>query len=187
MALAAFVVATFALLTDWMDGFLARKLNQITDFGKIADALVDKILVLGLFGILWFEGWLHPMGEVRDLIALILLMLVLARDVIVTQVRLQAARRGVVLAAGSSGKRKTVYQAGSIILLFLARAADLEGWTQIGPGTWGGGVFLVGLGLFYLSSLMSIISGTRYLIAYRKRLTKADAESEETGKTGESQ
>ena len=80
----------------WLDGWLARKMGQITDFGKFMDALSDKIFTSGLFvallALLDLEWALFPV------------LLILAREFLVTGLRLAAAAQGVVLAAEKAGK-----------------------------------------------------------------------------------
>ena len=93
-ALGLFVVAS---LTDYVDGYIARKNNQVTDFGKFLDPLADKLLVIAAMAILcqWgkFPAWA--------------LMIVLTREFAVTGLRLVAVQKGTVIAAGWSGKVKT--------------------------------------------------------------------------------
>ena len=93
-ALALFIIAS---LTDYVDGYIARKHNQVTDFGKFLDPLADKLLVIAAMAILteWgrFPAWA--------------LMIVLTREFAVTGLRLVAVQKGTVIAAGWSGKVKT--------------------------------------------------------------------------------
>ena len=93
-ALALFIIAS---LTDYVDGHIARKYNQVTDFGKFLDPLADKLLVIAAMAILteWgrFPAWA--------------LMIVLTREFAVTGLRLVAVQKGTVIAAGWSGKVKT--------------------------------------------------------------------------------
>ncbi len=94
IALAVFIIAS---LTDYVDGHIARKHNQVSDFGKFLDPLADKLLVVAAMVIFcqWgrFPAWA--------------LMLVLTREFAVTGLRLVAVQKGVVIAAGWSGKVKT--------------------------------------------------------------------------------
>ena len=94
LSLAVFIVAS---LTDYIDGHIARKYNQITDFGKFLDPLADKLLVIAAMVI--FCQW--------DLFPSWALMIVLAREFAVTGLRLIAVGKGKVIAAGWSGKIKT--------------------------------------------------------------------------------
>ena len=108
----AFCLFVFAGLTDWFDGYLARKLNQVSNLGKLMDALADKIIMLGMFiALLVFDllpGW-----------ALVLVLFIVVRELLITGMRMVAASSGIVLAAELSGKHKTVFQIISIaVLLF---------------------------------------------------------------------
>ena len=94
LALAVFIIAS---LTDYVDGQIARKKNQVSDFGKFLDPLADKLLVISAMCI--FCEW--------DLMPAWALMLVLAREFAVTGLRLIAVGKGNVIAAGWSGKVKT--------------------------------------------------------------------------------
>lgn len=93
----AFGLFVFASLTDWVDGYVARKYHQVTDFGKFLDPLADKLLVLA--SMVMFCGW----GTMPAWA----LMLVLTREFAVTGLRLVAVGKGKVIAAGWSGKVKT--------------------------------------------------------------------------------
>ena len=94
IALGVFIIAS---LTDYVDGQIARRLNQVTDFGKFLDPLADKLLVIAAMAIFcewdYFPSWA--------------LMVVLAREFAVTGLRLIAGSKGTVIAAGWSGKVKT--------------------------------------------------------------------------------
>jgi CDP-diacylglycerol--glycerol-3-phosphate 3-phosphatidyltransferase len=94
IALALFILAS---LTDYVDGNIARKRNQVTDLGKFLDPLADKLLVLA--AMLMFCQW--------NLMPAWALMIVLTREFAVTGLRLIAVGKGTVIAAGWSGKVKT--------------------------------------------------------------------------------
>ena len=106
IALALFVIAA---ATDFLDGYIARKYNQITDFGKFVDPLADKLLVTAAL-LLFIERLLFPAWMV---------FIILAREFIVTSLRNVAAAKGRVLAASWTGKVKTVIQMAAIVLIFL--------------------------------------------------------------------
>ena len=94
IALLVFIIAS---LSDYVDGHIARKYNQVTDFGKFLDPLADKLLVIAVMTV--FCQWGMMPGWV--------LMLVLTREFAVTGLRLVAVQKGTVIAAGWSGKVKT--------------------------------------------------------------------------------
>ncbi|MBQ8797816.1 MAG: CDP-diacylglycerol--glycerol-3-phosphate 3-phosphatidyltransferase [Oscillospiraceae bacterium] len=94
VSLAIFVVAS---LTDYIDGYIARKYNQVSDFGKFLDPLADKLLVIAAMA-MFCEWGIFPAWA---------LMIVLTREFAVTGLRLVAVGKGTVIAAGKSGKFKT--------------------------------------------------------------------------------
>ena len=106
VALAIFIVAS---LTDLLDGKIARKYNLVTDFGKFADPLADKILVVA--AMLWFvECGRMPAW---------MLMIVITREFAVSGLRMVASDNGRVIAAGWSGKVKTASTMACLILMLL--------------------------------------------------------------------
>ena len=106
VALVLFCVASF---TDFLDGYVARKYNQVTDFGKFVDPLADKLLVTSALVLFVeqgaFAGWM--------------VCVILARELIITSLRVVAANKGRVLAATWTGKVKTCVQIGGIIAIYL--------------------------------------------------------------------
>lgn len=105
------ILALFSLasLTDFLDGYLARKLNQVTTFGKFFDPIADKLLVNTLFILLAVQGVLPVLA----------VLLMVWRDTIVEAVRMIAAKSGVTMAAQFLGKVKTVAQIITLILYLL--------------------------------------------------------------------
>ena len=156
VALAIFVVAT---LTDMFDGKIARSRGLVTDFGKFADPLADKILVLSALLCFVQTGWC-------DCVAVII---VLFREFSVTSICLVAASKGKVVAANIYGKIKTVTQLVAIIAVLLMQFL-LEIFTMtsaFGVETLSllQCVFtVVSLALFWISTLMAIISGVIYIV-----------------------
>ena len=105
----ALVIFIIASLTDLLDGKIARKYNLVTDFGKFADPLADKILVTA--ALLWFV-------EVGRMPAW-MVMIVITREFAVSGLRMIASDNGRVIAAGWSGKVKTASTMACIVLMFL--------------------------------------------------------------------
>lgn len=135
ISLAIFVVAS---TTDWLDGYLARKLNLVTNFGKFMDPLADKLLVCSAMICLIETGKL----------AAWIVIVIIAREFIISGFRLIAVENGVVIAANYWGKFKTVSQMIMIILLI----ADL------------GGIFSIMEAVFvWLSVALTIISLITYI------------------------
>ena len=103
IALAIFVIAS---LTDMLDGKIARKYNLVTNFGKFMDPLADKILVYSAFCLM-----------IPDLVPGWMLIIILAREFTIAGMRTVAASEGIVIAAGMSGKIKTVLQMMLVVVL----------------------------------------------------------------------
>ena len=87
-----------AWLSDFLDGYLARKNNQVTDFGKVADAIADKILVNGLLIVLAYER----------IISIIIPVVIITRDIVVDSCKMISGNHGKVVAASIMGKLKTI-------------------------------------------------------------------------------
>ena len=104
------VLLIFAFLTDWMDGFFARKNKNVTNFGKIFDPIADKILVYSL--ILCFLS--------MNLLSVWIVILLLCRDFIIYSVRILLAKKNKIYAADIYGKIKTSLQFVSILIILLS-------------------------------------------------------------------
>ena len=107
IAAAVFILAA---ATDMLDGMLARSRGEVTDFGKFIDPIADKLLVLMPMILLTASGDMWRVWAV---------MLMIAREIIVSGFRLVAAAKGIVIAAGWPGKIKTVVQMGAVVWLTL--------------------------------------------------------------------
>jgi CDP-diacylglycerol--glycerol-3-phosphate 3-phosphatidyltransferase len=103
------VLFSIASLTDFLDGFIARKYDMITSFGKFIDPIADKLLVNTMFILLAWQG----------IVPVVAVLLMLWRDTAVDAIRMIASSKGRVMAAGYLGKVKTVSQMIAIILLLL--------------------------------------------------------------------
>jgi phosphatidylglycerophosphate synthase len=151
--LAAFVLFVAAGLSDVWDGHLARKRGEITDFGKLADPIADKLLLVSTFipfYILSVRGAGSGLDVVPGLfhvLPLWVLIVVLGREVLITVFRGFAKQRGVVIAAGKAGKYKALFQnlfiGGEILWLALRHQALERGWDspfwsfwKVLHGTW---------------------------------------------------
>ncbi len=134
-----------ASITDWFDGYLARKNNLVTTFGKFLDPLADKMLVMSALVCFTAIGWVDPVAVV----------IILAREFMVSALRLVTAGEGVVVAAGIWGKLKTAFT-----MIALVAIMALEGF--------GVHVFWLNEILMWISAVLTIISGGIYLKAYWK-------------------
>ena len=145
--LVAAIVFTVASFTDYLDGHLARKWNIVTDFGKFADPLADKLLTTTAFLYMMHDGVCSP----------VVLVIILAREFAVSGLRMVAASApgGKVIAANMWGKVKTVLQMLVIILYYVLAA--------FAPADAIGVVSLVSMGLCWLVAAVTLISGAKYL------------------------
>jgi CDP-diacylglycerol--glycerol-3-phosphate 3-phosphatidyltransferase len=174
-ALALFIVAA---LTDIFDGWIARKFDAVTDFGRLMDALVDKIFILGLLvglaaiGCLPVTRWdaagqaLPPEGT-TVLLTSFGVMLILIREFLITGLRLVAAASGQVLEAERLGKIKTFLQILAIGHLIGLRAYETHWKLSV---AWHQRWELIIMALFWLSVALTVISGLNYLVRHRRHL-----------------
>ena len=153
--LIALIIFCAASITDMLDGKIARKYNMVTDFGKFADPLADKILVISAFAC-FIE---------LDIVGAAFIILVLFREFSVTSIRLIAAENGKVVAANMWGKAKTVSQMIAIIVVLL------NGWllelSSMGVLKLGAGaeniIGIINLSLLWISGVLTVISGVIYI------------------------
>lgn len=106
VALVLFIVCSF---TDFLDGYVARKYNQVTDFGKFVDPLADKLLICAAMVVFVERGLMFGW----------IVFIILAREFIITSLRTVAAMKGTAMAAAWSGKVKTCIQIAGVIVIFL--------------------------------------------------------------------
>lgn len=153
------IIFSIASFTDFLDGQIARKKQLITNFGKFADPLADKILVISV--LLCFI-------ELR-LISCIMVIIVIAREFLVTSIRLVASCEGKVIAANNFGKAKTISQIVAIILvvilqyiLELITMGTIS--TSISTYLYLANIFnIIGAVALWISTVFTVISGIIYL------------------------
>ncbi|MCL1795325.1 MAG: CDP-diacylglycerol--glycerol-3-phosphate 3-phosphatidyltransferase [Clostridia bacterium] len=107
---AAAAVFAIAATTDFVDGQLARRRKEVTDFGKFMDPIADKMLALLPLIVLCWQ---------RADVSVVAVLIMVAREIIISGFRLVAVGRGSVIAAGRSGKAKTLVQLSAVLLLIL--------------------------------------------------------------------
>lgn len=138
----AFLLFVFASITDYLDGILARRHNQVTSVGKLLDPLADKLLTSGvlimLVGVGKLSGWV--------------VFLVIGREMIITGLRSIAATHGLVLDASRMGKNKMISQIVAILFLllyipginwFLDAVGTLSLWVAVILGYWSAGHYFI--------------------------------------------
>lgn len=142
------VIFIFASFTDYLDGYLARKNNEVTDFGKFSDAIADKVLVNSVLIIFAAQGFIPAIVPV----------VIICRDIIVDAIRMNVATKGTVQAAKMSGKIKTAcLMIGVILTFFYNLPFELYG-LQISK-------FFI-----YFGTLMSVVSLIEYFNLNKKQL-----------------
>ena len=132
-----FIIAS---ITDFFDGYLARKNNQVTDLGKMLDAIADKLLVNPILIIFASEGIINPIVPV----------VIVGRDIVVNALKMDAASHGRVVAAIGAGKIKTASLMIGMVLLFISDVPF---------------IFInirVDLFLIYFATIMSLVSMAQY-------------------------
>ncbi len=148
--LIAAVLFVIASVTDFLDGYLARKYDAVSDFGKVMDAIADKILVNGLLIILSGQGFITPVIPV----------IIILRDTVVNTIKMVAGNNGSVVAAIKTGKFKTACLMIGVTLKLL--------------GNFPLGLVNVALDDFFLitATVLSLISGIEYFNIYKKYFIK---------------
>lgn len=140
------ILFIIASLTDFLDGYIARSKNLITDEGKMLDAIADKILVNSVIIILSAQGFIHP----------IIPVIIIMRDTAVDSIKMMAGNKGKVVAAINTGKWKTAcLMVGTILTLFYNLPFEL----------WNINVSDV---LLIIAAVLSIVSGIQYYYQNKK-------------------
>ncbi len=140
----ATVIFVLAFFTDWLDGYLARKTNQVSNFGKIMDPLADKVLVSAAMLCFTWVGMVNPWITIA----------ILAREFTVSGIRIAAAAEGNVVAASIWGKAKTMWQFVAITIALIIMKKNL----------------LVDI-CMWINLALTLVSGIDYIIKNRKYLS----------------
>ena len=144
------VLFMIASITDFIDGYLARKNNQVTDFGKVMDAIADKMLVNGLLVIL----------AATNYISLAIPVIIITRDIMVDSIKMVSGSKGKVVAASWMGKVKTSFMmAGVTLVLFYNLPFELLG-------------IRVDQICVIIATILSITSGFQYYMGNKDTLFK---------------
>lgn len=146
--------------TDWLDGKIARERGEVSSFGRFMDAVIDKVLVIGLMIALvngdYFLG--------HNITAMMLLLCILCREFAISGLRMAAAVKGEVVEADTGGKVKTFVQMNAIGWLIGSRmlADDHPGMFAGDDRSWVTTVRAIGMALFFLSAVLTVTSGISY-------------------------
>jgi CDP-diacylglycerol--glycerol-3-phosphate 3-phosphatidyltransferase len=158
--IAALLMFLLASLTDILDGYIAKRHNQITVFGKLMDPIADKILVLSAF-LAFVELGLIPAW---------LVVIIVFREIAVTALRGMALARGKVIASNESGKGKTVWQVGVIFIILFFLILDEGGseifgfWNYSAVNFYKDAIFI----LMCVTAILTLVSGVSYFVKNRE-------------------
>lgn len=145
------LVFGIAAVTDFLDGYMARKSSKVTKFGTILDPIADKFLVIAALILL------VDMARVSVWIAVIIIV----REFLITGLRVVALSKDIVIKAEMGGKLKVTAQITAIICLIL-------GWDVVGID-----LFDVGIVLIWTSIVLSVISGIQYMVSFWRKTVNA--------------
>ena len=143
------IIFMIASLTDFLDGYLARKYNLVTDLGKVMDAIADKLLVNGVLFVLAVEGF----------ISVVVPVVIVSRDIFVDSIKMVAGQKSGVVGASKAGKFKTAFMLVGITLLF---------FQDIPFSLFG--VNFVSRTIIMIATVLSVISGIQYYVKNKKYL-----------------
>lgn len=144
---AAAVLFMLASITDYYDGYFARKYNAVSNMGKFMDPVADKILVSSILVMMVYYQKVDPW----------MVVVILGRDNFISAIRAVAAADGVVIAAKAAGKWKTALQMGAIPAVLIGEIPGY--WPSLGK---------IGYGILWITVLLSISSGVEYYFAYKR-------------------
>ena len=157
---AATVIFSLAAITDWLDGYLARKWQVVTVLGKFLDPLADKLIVMAALIML------IPHGRVPAWAVFLLL----AREIIITGLRSIASSEGIVIAASNLGKYKTILQMVAIVALLLHY--DYYWFFGVRSEWLHVSMHRIGLVYFYFALVLTLWSGVDYLAKFFKVINR---------------
>ncbi len=149
-----------ASITDYFDGYLARKWGLVSNLGKFMDPVTDKILVLGVLIFLTHQGFIDPY----------VVILLTVRDTFIGGIRAVAAADQIVIDAKSSGKWKAGLQMGAIPAVILGMSYKDQYQSSFFIDLFHG-VGQIGYALLWISSILSVVSAVQYYNIYKNRVT----------------
>lgn len=154
------VLFSFASITDFLDGYVARRTGQVTKAGILLDPIADKLLVISAL-ILFVDMEIIP-----SWIAIIIIV----REFIVTGLRIVALSKDLVIPAEMGGKLKVGAQITSVIMLFVDRSIKSHDLQNMIPGITIDFLRDTGIIFLWIAMVLGIISGVQYFISFWKRI-----------------
>lgn len=157
-----FATAIFAVasITDWLDGYIARRMKIVTPFGKFLDPIADKLIVAAALIMIL------PFGRAPAWMVLV----ILSREIIITGLRSIASSEGIVIAASKLGKFKTIFQIVAILALLLHY--DYYWFFGIRDPYFYVNMHNVGIFYLWIATVLTIWSGVDYLVRFLKDILK---------------
>lgn len=154
------VIFVAASLTDALDGHIARKNHLVTNFGKFLDPLADKVLVITALAVFVEFG----------VMSCVPFVIIIAREFMVSGLRLTAADSGVVVPAGFLGKLKTAFTMAAIVFILLCFAVSEDfGWFNISAASVvESAAYIISQILIWIAAALTVVSGVVYLKGYWK-------------------
>lgn len=167
----AAIIFVVAALTDFLDGYIARSRNLVTNLGKFLDPIADKVLVAtAMILVLTIKeqlfGLLGEYADIAYVLTTIATCIILARELIISAFRQIAAANGIIMAAEKLGKYKAACQDAAIFVLILAPSL---------PDTFATSVAIIGFALFALATVLTIWSGVEYVLKNKQVLKDSEA------------
>ena len=160
-------IYVLACITDFLDGYIARKYNLITDFGKFMDQIADKFLTTtAMFLVLFGRA-----AVTANWLAVVMFLIVILRDILISGIRMVAANKNVVIAADIFGKVKSLFLdlASMVLILYVGLreicSCDFLMYVQV-----------FGLSLMIVGVVLTIVSCVNYTVSAIKQLTKEEVE-----------
>ncbi len=159
---AAFILFVMSAGTDWLDGYLARRHNQVTSFGRILDPFVDKILLIGSLVLLLGQGFRDARGQTITGLQPWMVVLIISRELLVSGLRGFSEAQGKAYAANWWGKTKMLVQCIAVgwIILSVGRLNNVD-WVLTGRPI-----------VIWLMVLFTAASVVAYLVASREALAE---------------
>ncbi len=151
---------SLASITDWLDGYLARRMGIVTTFGKFLDPIADKLIVMAALIMILPFGWVPAW----------IVLIILGREIIITGLRGIASTEGIVIAASELGKFKTIFQIVAIIGLLLHY--DYHWFFGLQNSYFTVNMHNVGMFYLWIATILTIWSGVDYLVKFMKVLTR---------------
>jgi CDP-diacylglycerol--glycerol-3-phosphate 3-phosphatidyltransferase len=147
------ILFSIAAITDFLDGYIARRSQQVTKTGILLDPIADKLLVISAIIVL----------VDMELVAAWIAIVIIAREFIVTGLRVVALSKDILIPAEMGGKIKVVAQIASVLVLLLDKDSIFKSFIDID-------LYGMGITLLWIAMILSVISGIQYFILFWKKL-----------------